>query len=83
MIVLRVTKGNTDSNDTSHDDWNNTSHDEVRSEDTHGRNADARLGGTVTKRLFRYEIFSNNRARTSLQYLYKERERESDIKSIA
>ena len=28
-------------------DWDRTLHDEIRSEDTHGSNADARLGGTV------------------------------------
>jgi len=37
-----------DGNNTRHDDGNDALHHEIRSEDTHGRDTDARLGGTVT-----------------------------------
>ena len=48
MFLLRATKRGTNRNDTSHDNWDDTSHDEVRSEDTHGRDTDTRLGGSIT-----------------------------------
>lgn len=44
-----VIKKGTNRNDTSHDNWDDTSHDEVRPEDTHSRNTDTRLGGSITK----------------------------------
>ena len=41
-------KKRTNRNDTSHNNWDDTPHDEVRSEDTHGRDTDTRLGGSIT-----------------------------------
>lgn len=42
-ILRLVTYGN----DTSHNDGNDTLDEQVRSEDTHRRDTDTRLGGTV------------------------------------
>lgn len=69
----------THGNDTSHNDWDDTLHHEIRSENTHGRDADLRFNrsaksrGFNTRSLHRTWTFHSCRAESSSQNLAKQR----------